>query len=47
MSEEWRDCDWVGTIKKHEPPKPPKEPIENWDDYDERRRGESQWKDLM
>ena len=41
--EEWHDCDIVGTIQvyhineKH---------VNNFDDYDERMRGESQWKDL-
>ena len=43
-SEQWNECDWVGTIIVKEPRKKKPEPIELWDDYDERLKGESQWK---
>lgn len=45
INEEWSDCDFNGMIKVYDlEPKGAKEPVELWDDYDERLRGESQWK---
>ena len=45
IDNEWRDCDFKGTIKKYDlEPRGTEEPVELWDDYDERYRGESQWK---
>lgn len=41
--EEWNDCDFVGDIRIF--PTNDKY-VNNLDDYDERMRGESQWKDL-
>ncbi len=44
-SERWVECDWVGTIVKH--PLDNERRPNNLDDYDERKKGESQWKDLQ
>ena len=44
QTEQWNDCNWVGIINVKEPNQMKTEPIELWDDYDERLRGESQWK---
>ena len=44
-NEEWHDCDFKGTIRVYDnEPHGAKEPVELMDDYDERLRGESQWK---
>ena len=42
--EEWHDCDFVGDIRVI--PYDNEKHVNNLDDYDERMRGESQWKDL-
>ena len=47
MIEEWHEVDWVGIIKKNDDTQKKPTPIELLDDYDERLRGESQWKDLQ
>ena len=43
MIDEWRCCDIVGNIRVYPINE---EHVNNYDDYDERMRGESQWKDL-
>ena len=42
MTEQWIDCDGIGEFVAY----PFNEKtVNDYDDYDERRRGESQWKD--
>ena len=41
-NEKWNDCKWTGTIRAF--PLSNDNRPNNFDDYDERKKGESQWK---
>ena len=43
-NDEWHDCDGIGIIKVYDTKTKKTEPIELCEDYDERLKGETQWK---